>query len=71
MLKDSQDSYLFRFFKGHDWERNRKFNNKTELLTQSAIWSFSSHKNTLINYKKSNVISVQPVAYLPNIIQKH
>ena len=34
MLKDSQDSYLFRFFKGHDWEKVRKFNNKTKLLTQ-------------------------------------
>ena len=50
MLKDSQDSYLFRFFKGHDWEKIRKFNNKTKLSTQSAIWSFSRHKNTLINY---------------------
>ena len=25
MLKDSQDSYLFRFFKGHDYEKNCKF----------------------------------------------
>ena len=56
MLKDSQDSYLFRFFQGIDYEKIRKFNNKTKLSTQSAIWSFSRLKNTLINYKKINVI---------------
>ena len=31
-----------------------QLNTKTKLSTQSAIWSFSRHKNTLINYKKSS-----------------
>ena len=45
MLKDSQDSYLFRFFKGHNWEKNRKLIIKPSFRHKAQFGHFQGIKH--------------------------